>query len=104
MRDLDRTKKYDLSQLDDEQLQAVLDWLKENDTGWDNSHIGRLKSSFCVLHYEYGEWKLQTLKGNETNALELFDNDDNSVYDDMLSLIEKGKQNGLKIVVTFEKL
>lgn len=194
MRDLDITKKYDLSQLDDEQLQAVLDWLKDNDTGWDNSHIGRLKSSFCILHNEYGEWKLQTLKGNETNAIELFEEElktyqiteystgdfgdlgikqgiiqattkdqawlfhkksnglreqekgffsfdeiknkntaetliekgylakdtssidfkkelpnitftqDNSVYDDILLLIEKGKQHGLKIVVTFEKL
>ena len=38
--------------------------------------------------------KVRTSKGeNET-----------SIYDDMLLLIEKGKQQGLKIVVTFEKL
>lgn len=194
MKKLDRTKKYDLSQLNDEQLQAVLDWLKENDTGWDNCHIDKLKSSFCILSNDYGEWKLQTSKGNETNTLELFDEElktyqiteyltgdfgdlgikqgiiqattkdqawlfhkesnglqeqekgffsfdeiknkntaetliekgylvkdtssidfkkelpnitftqDNSVNDDILSLIEKGKQHGLKIVVTFEKL
>lgn len=103
MKDLDNTKKYDLSQLNDEQLQAVLDWLKENDTGWDTCHIDKLKGSFHILYNSYREWKLQTSKGNETNALELFNND-NSVYDDMLSLIEKGKQHGLKIVVTFEKL
>ena len=104
MKLLDKNKKYDLSQLNDEQLQAVLDWLKENDKGWDTCHIDHLKGDFHILSNDYGEWKLQTSKGNETNAFELFNADDNSVYDDILSLIEKGKQQGLKIVVTFEKL
>lgn len=33
-----------------------------------------------------------------------FTQDETNIYDDMLLLIEKGKQQGLKIVVTFEKL
>lgn len=100
--ELDRTKKYDLSQLNDEQLQAVLDWLKENDTGWEDKEIENIKTSFYVLGYSCDEWIFERID-YATNALELF-NDETSVYDDILSLIEKGKQQGLKIVVTFEKL
>ena len=94
MKPLDITKKYDLSQLNDEQLQDVY------------------KATFtpmCIikcdyLYFDEDKWFFTTNnKGNTTNALELF-KENKSVYDDILSLIEKGKQHGLKIVVTFEKL
>ena len=104
MKSLDITKKYDLSKLNDEQLQIVLDWLKENDTGWGITDLDYFKYGLHKYHLLFNNdfvWG----KGleNTTNALELFEENE-SVYDDMLSLIEKGKQHGLKIVVTFEKL
>lgn len=106
--ELDKTKKYDLSQLNDEQLQAVLDWLKKNDTGWGDVDITRFRRNSGGYNLRYDEdfawhWIDEMEYDKATNALELF-SDDASVYDDMLSLIEKGKQHGLKIVVTFEKL
>lgn len=166
MKPLDKNKKYDLSQLNDDQLQAVY---KETFTP---RHI---KCDY--LYFDEDKWWFTTdRKGCLTNALELFEEElknyqiteyatgdfgdlgikkgvikakdkdhawllhkeskglkdsekglfsfvevpeninfkkelpnitftqNESIYDDMLSLIEKGKKHGLKIVVTFEKL
>lgn len=104
--ELDKTKKYDLRQLNDEQLQAVLDWLKENDTGWNNRSIKVFKPSYLSspLSFYGPDFKISgPLDETCTNALELF-NDESDVYKIAHNLIEKGKQQGLKIVVTFEKL
>lgn len=107
MKNLDKTKKYDLRQLNDEQLQAVLDWLKDNDKDWENKSIGVFKPSYLShsLAFFDPDFKIfGDIDETCTNALELFNDEETSIYDDILSLIEKGKQQGLKIVVTFEKL
>lgn len=106
MRNLDRTKKYDLSQLDIDQLTILTNEVTKDKCAniFRNDIYSILGNEYVMMIYRKG-WILP-FKGNETdltNAIELFD-DDTSVYDDMLSLIEKGKQQGLKIVVTFEKL
>lgn len=107
MRDLDRTKKYDLSQLNIDQLTYLTNEVTKDKCAniFRNDIYSILGNEDVIMIYRKG-WILPS-KGNETdltNALELFNNDDNSIYDDILSLIEKGKQHGLKIVVTFEKL
>lgn len=141
MKDLDRTKKYDLSQLNDEQLQAVLDWLKENDTGWEEVDLinfsYRVKDTYLI--YPLDGWYWSVSKDDLTNAIELFDErlsnvkvdlktpsdltnkqrealismfdeqpnyscDKSDIYQRADQLMQDGKQHGLKIVVTFEKL
>lgn len=100
MRDLDRTKKYDLSQLNDEQLQAVFDWLKDNDKFWDHYPVAEFKTGKTIFFDGY-EWMFSS--EDPVNAIELF-NDESDVYKIARDLVEKGKQQGLKVVVTFEKL
>lgn len=132
MKPLDKNKKYNLSQLNNEQLQAVLDWLKENDKGWGLVRICAIKDSF--LSYSNDGWKWSSFERNVTNALELFEEEtplkgsvtvktevprnidfkkelpnitftqNENIYQRADQLMQDGKQHGLKIVVTFEKL
>lgn len=77
MKPLDKNKKYDLSQLNDEQLQTVLDWLKENDT-WKEKHIKHFfENNFSVLVYDIDvkEWFMSKEKIYSVNAIELFEFD-----------------------------
>ena len=76
--ELNKSKKYDLSQLNDEQLQAVLDWLKENDKYWDSFPITEFKTVKTIFFDGY-EWKC--FEEDPVNALELFeeDNENNKV-------------------------
>lgn len=78
MKDLDRTKKYDLSQLNDKQLYTILDWLKVNDDDWGCFNIADLRriSGDYNLHCNKGLWYWINKKNcyEVTNALELFDN------------------------------
>lgn len=46
--------------------------------------------------------KFMELFGNKEECKDLAE--ETSVYDDMLSIIEKGKQQGLKVAITFERL
>lgn len=106
MKPLDKNKKYDLSQLDIDQLTILTNEVVKGKCAniFRNDIYSILGNEYVMMIYRNG-WILP-FKGNETdltNAIELFE-EETSIYDDMLSLIEKGKQHGLKIVVTFEKL
>lgn len=79
MRDLCTTKKYDLSHLNDGQLQSVLDWLKENDEGWrclniiQHKYLSFLNTIFDNVVISSGWYNSSHLTGELTNALELFE-------------------------------
>lgn len=83
MRDLCTTKKYDLSQLNDEQLQAVLTWLKEDDIGWrclniiQHKYLSFLNTIFDNVVISSGWYNSSNLTGDLTNALELFEEEPN---------------------------
>lgn len=78
IKDLDRSKVYDLSDLNKKQRKALYDWLVKNDLNWE----GICKRDFAKIHkdfliYDGVEWdwaqeshidKKQVI----TNALELF--------------------------------
>lgn len=135
MKNLCTTKKYDLSQLNDEQLTSFLYELAQKY----NTPVRNYSRAFLneiievgnlLCFYEYnGEWGSCSKSYNEyVNALELFEEEPNcceitvntmgrvepkypnyscdksDIYESAHNLIEKGKQHGLKIVVTFEIL
>ena len=105
MKKLDRNKKYYLGNLSDEQLCVVLQWLKENDNGWEDVSLFGFKNSLetSFLIYPLDGWYWSTSKEDAVCATELFE-PENDIHSDIKNLIEKGKQQGLKIVVTFESL
>ena len=70
MKVLDKSKKYDLTHLNDEQLNSVLKYLQHNDINWYKFTIENLRSK-PFLCYDYYEWN-QYLGSNATNAIELF--------------------------------
>ena len=50
LQDLDKTKRYDISECTDEELLCVLNWLRENDEEWCYCEISDLHNSqleFC---------------------------------------------------------
>lgn len=113
MKDLNRTKKYDLSQLNDEQLTSLLYELAQK-YNTPILNYSRMFLSEIIKHgnilgfYERtGEWGGCSRLGSEyVNALELFEEvkDTHDIYQRADQLMQDGKQHGLKIVVTFEKL
>lgn len=54
LQDLDKTKRYDLSECTDEELLCVLNWLKCNDTGWEEYDTKVLVDS--ELEFESRSW------------------------------------------------
>lgn len=82
MKDLDRTKVYDLSDLNEKQRKALYDWLVENDVNW--SYVPKrdfAKNSNDFLFYDGVEWDWvpeSHIDDNQviTNALELFEEEE----------------------------
>lgn len=104
MKPLDKTKKYDLNKLSDEQSDELLNWLKENDKGWDDVTLSCFKRGLdnVVLVFNKG-WTWDYGFENSTCATELFESVED-LHRKMLELMELGKQQGIKVVVTFDKL
>jgi len=77
MKELDRTKVYDLRDLSDKQKGELLHWLIRNDKFWDLLSIADIKN--YKIHYSepIKEWDLffnESLEGREViSALELFE-------------------------------
>ena len=70
---LDKTKAYDLRDLNDEQLTELLDWLKVNDKGWDKFSISLLKKYVILAFKESSnQWVINHSEKETTNALDLF--------------------------------
>lgn len=113
MKKLDKNKKYYLGNLSDEQLSILIDWLKENDNHWCEERINLLKIH-KKLNFYIASWIIWHEKEDYVCATELFEheidwngedwNEPTSIDQDIKNLIEKGKQQGLKIIVTFEEL
>lgn len=55
LKPLDKTKRYDLSELNDEELLCVLNWLKENDKGWGGTTLGNITECKNILLYFFIE-------------------------------------------------
>lgn len=103
MKDLDKNKKYDLSQLNDEQLKYVLDWLKEN-FEWDkNMFFSVFKEDLDIyfLRYYKHNWSWSRDSENITNALVLFGEDSlkNSLLQEIEQLKEKALIQGLTLKI-----
>lgn len=56
MRDLDKTQVYDLRGITKKQVKELLEWLKDNDKGWDE-YIHYWITKHRSLEYVYTEWK-----------------------------------------------
>lgn len=50
LQDLDKTKRYDLSECTDEELLCVLNWLKENDNDWYLVYLEDIKKDINKYH------------------------------------------------------
>ena len=73
MRDLDKDCIYDLSDLNDVELNKVLTWLRKNDKGW-NAYICRyLKGKSIKFERQSEQWSFYNGHENLTNAKTLFD-------------------------------
>lgn len=73
MKNLDRTKAYDLRDLNDEQINEVLNYLKNNIDSWKNNT--RLVADY-LIHMDNNWWQagyLDVENKSLTNALELFE-------------------------------
>lgn len=86
MRDLDRSKVYDLSDLNKKQRETLYDWLVKNDVNWENIFKGDfIKTDKDVLIYDGTEWDLDWIQRHNigrkqviTNALELFEEEEDN--------------------------
>lgn len=87
MKNLDKTKAYDLRYLNDKQLEYLLCWLRNNDKGWGGYNISVLKK-YGLLGFkeDFNCWVLDYLNKEieTTKALELFE--------DMKEITEEQKQ------------
>lgn len=76
MKNLDKTKAYDLRYLNDEHLEYLLCWLRNNDKGWGGYNISVLKK-YGLLGFkeDFNCWVLDYLNKEieTTSALELFE-------------------------------
>lgn len=74
MKELDRTKAYDLRSLNNNQINKLLNWLLENDKDWDHFNIDELKSGeFISFSKFYDQWLFDSLESEYINALTLFE-------------------------------
>lgn len=74
MKELDKTKAYDLRDLNDEQLTELLEWLELNDKGWEHYNERDLrKYNVISFRIDVNQWVLHYKGSIElTNALTLF--------------------------------
>lgn len=75
MKELDKTKKYGLSKLNDEKLREIFHWLQKND-GWYGLKLSLFKEyidKYCLYyHGNVKKWYFTTDMYNSTCATELF--------------------------------
>lgn len=82
MKDLDRSKVYDISKLNLEQKEAVFNWLQRNENGWEWATKEAI-SSYVVYYLfydksiEHWDWCLNK-DTNIVNALELFEEEEDN--------------------------
>lgn len=101
IKDLDRSKVYDLSDLNKKQRKALYDWLVKNDVNWSDVPKSEfVKKSNDFLIYDGVEWDWVTEANIDkkqviTNALELF-KEEEPIFEE--------KQELMDIEVDFEKI
>lgn len=82
IKDLDRSKVYDISKLNLEQKEAVFNWLQRNENGWEWATKEAISSfiGYCLFYDKSIEhWDCCLNKDtNITNALELFEEEEDN--------------------------
>lgn len=61
MKDLDKTQVYDLIGITEEQAKELIEWLKDNDKGWDEFGYRRVIEGFPLEYFD-NEWSLSGSK------------------------------------------
>lgn len=75
MKDLDKSKAYDLRGLSKEQRKELLEWLKINDKSWNHVTKADLIGAFLIWDSKYNEWDFDYLEiKNSVQATTLFTN------------------------------
>lgn len=111
MKPLDKTKKYDLRKLSDEQLIVVLDWLLKNYTRWELVGLNSFKENskkFSLIYDPVYTWLWGDFL-NSTCTTELFETEKteltlDDLHKDIKVLSDKYREQGFKIVLMFENL
>ena len=73
MKDLDRNVIYDLSDLNDDELNKVLTWLVKNDKGWSACTCRYLKGKYIEFEIDSEQWVFYDGYENLINAKTLFE-------------------------------
>lgn len=93
MRPLDKNKRYSLANCSDEQLDEILQWLKENDTGWKAFvSIGRELSIF----WNASAWIPYISSHNHTCATTLFVEPKDSIVEAVINKMATRSETGIK--------
>ena len=72
MKDLDKNVVYDLSDLNDDELNKVLTWLVKNDKGWSACICRYLKGKYIKFEIDSEQWVFYNGYENLINAKTLF--------------------------------
>lgn len=73
MKELDKSKAYDLRGLSEEQRKELLEWLKANDEGWNNECLELLRNEDFLAYSKYDNtWLFHRFQREVINATMLF--------------------------------
>ena len=88
LQDLDKTKRYDLSECTDEELLCVLNWLRENDEEWCYCEISDLHNSqleFCKT----GGWYYNFIEKDSIKPTFIQENKQDQFLNELQQLCKK---------------